>query len=213
MSSELKLFYETIEDLKSTKLLNLVSEAKAGKDFVLIKNTDLLNPTFYVYEVFGGERLVNEIIFDRIEQKFYIRETDEMLSKSEVIQHVKRQLIQFTVYINPKLIGVVIDEKNEDFRIAREYFQKKACAEGLEILNKIQKLEKTIYTTQLDMYIEIHENTPLNNEEQQELLKKYRGIHEGLLLRSIELFSRLKELNSELGKKHSPISKLIGLFR
>lgn len=210
MSNELKLFLETMQELKATKPFNLESDPRAGKDFNLVTNTHLLNPTFYIHEVFAGERLVDEIIFDRFEQKFYIRDSNEMLSKMEVIQHVKRGLIGWVV--------------GRDFEIEEEILRKiDAIGSRIDVLRngeytdfvkvteEILLLPRKMKLADADMHIEYFEaESPV---EELIVLEKYKNIFEEMFRYGVDIFAEFDEMASKIQGGRRLLSKLIGLFQ
>lgn len=206
MSSELNLFYETIEEIKDSKTFSPGGDTWASS-FELITNTGLLNPTFYIYEIFGGERLVYDVVFDRFEQKFYIKEIDEMLSKAEVIQYVKRCLICWDVGWDVVDHGV-----GGNFKKLKEYYQSKGSAESIKTLNRILELSKSAQTQPIDLLIELRENPPTNELQLEELNKKYQRSLEEIRSQIEGYFLKLKELNPELTKEPGLLTKLLGLF-
>src|SRR5699024_9881462 len=91
--SKLSLFNEVVEEVKGLKLFNSKVDERADNDFNIVINDGLLNPSFYIHEIHGGERVVDEVVFDVNEQAFYLRDNNVNMARAEVILLVKRSLI------------------------------------------------------------------------------------------------------------------------
>src|SRR5699024_1536619 len=208
-TKELRLFYKTIEEIKSLRIFNFVSDEEAGNDFHIEVNDNLLNPSFRIYEVYGGETLVDGIIFDRHEQEFYDKGTDEMLSSKEVVQEVKRGLIPWITGKDYTTIKTVRSVKNNNLRKIED-LKGENHEEFIKTLEELTKSQETLIVNSLDMDIKIFEADC--EEEVINVIHAYRGTLTSLYMVILQKYERLKEIEEKSVGKRNLLSKITNLL-
>nr|WP_144922370.1 hypothetical protein [Paenibacillus bovis] len=204
----MKLFYEVIEEIKETKIFKLGS-SEYGSDFSLNINEDLLYPTFSVSEVYAGETLVDEIAFDKDNQEFYVRESGTILTKSEVLQYVKRGLIGWVT--DSDFSDLRDDEALRELTQLINQFRTPDNIEFVKLSEELLSIPETMRTSFLDSMIKMVEAE--SDEAINEIKNNFKEFSEGMNHHMDSLLSRLLDIAKEKQNKSGIMAKLARLFR
>lgn len=202
-------FNETIEEVKALSIVNEITDPVVGNDLHLTVETDLLNPAFYIHEIYGGETLVDPVAFDHGEQSFYIRNTIEYLTQDEVIQHVKRGLIGWVTGNDFNLS----EERQESKRRITHMANRLPLEYGefKRLVTEIMSFPEAVRLFMLDYTIELYEAG--SSEEMNDIQSSHTKLLEAMELNRQKKVDWLTELMEKSEKDVGIMARIMRLFQ